>query len=57
MSEYLLLADLTDEFIDDFMGGGHNVTHSVFLTARAFFSEDTEPMMAPLGEAAITLLD
>ena len=29
---------LTDELLDDFVGGGHRVTHSAFVTARAFYS-------------------
>lgn len=42
---------MTDELIDDFIGGGHNVTHSVFVTTHAFFADQAEPpWMAPLGE-------
>jgi len=41
---------MTDEVVDDFIGGGHNITHSVFVTAHAFNSKDSDPMMAPLGE-------
>jgi L-fuconolactonase len=42
---------MTDELIDDFIGGGHNITHSVFVTTHAFFNDEAEPSwMAPLGE-------
>jgi len=42
---------MTEEIADDFLGGGHKVTHSVFVTTHAFFSADAEPAwMAPLGE-------
>ena len=42
---------MTDELINDFIGGGHNVTHSVFATTHAFFNADAQPeWMAPLGE-------
>ena len=42
---------MTDELIDDFVGGGHNVIGSVYVTAHAFFQKDPEPAyMAPLGE-------
>jgi hypothetical protein len=42
---------LTDELIDDCIGGGHNVTHTVFVTTHAFFAEKADPpWMAPLGE-------
>lgn len=29
---------MTDELVDDIVGGGHNITHSVFLTSHAFVS-------------------
>ena len=39
------------QLIDDFIGGGHNITHSVFATTHAFFRDQAEPpWMAPLGE-------
>ena len=42
---------MTDELADDFIGGGHNVTHSVFVTTHAFFKESAEPAyMVALGE-------
>ena len=42
---------MTDEMIDDFICGGHNITHSVFVSTHAFFKKDPEPeYMAPLGE-------
>ncbi len=41
---------MTDELLDDFVGGGHNVTRTVFVTTHAFFSADADPAMAPLGE-------
>lgn len=42
---------MTDELVDDFVGGGHNVTHSVFVTTHAFFTAEADPpWMAPLGE-------
>lgn len=42
---------MTDELVDDFIGGGHNVTHTVFVTTHAFFAAEAEPpWMAPLGE-------
>lgn len=44
---------MADELVDDFVGGGHNVTHTVFVTTHAFFTSDPEPKwMAPLGEVA-----
>ena len=42
---------MIDDALDDFVGGGHNVTHTVFVTAGAFFTANAEPaFMAPLGE-------
>ncbi len=42
---------LTDEIFDDLVGGGHKVTHSIFVTTHAFFTANAEPpWMAPLGE-------
>merc|ERR1712007_204236 len=41
---------MTDELLDDFIGGGHNVTRSVFVTTHAFFNADADHLMAPLGE-------
>jgi predicted TIM-barrel fold metal-dependent hydrolase len=46
---------MTDELVDDMVGcGGHNVTHSVFVTTHAFFSKDLKDegnaVMAPVGE-------
>ena len=42
---------MADEVVDDLVGSGHNVTHSVFVTAGAFFTADAQPpWMAPLGE-------
>ena len=41
---------MTDDLIDDVIGGGHNVTHTVFVSTHAFFSKDLDPSMAPLGE-------
>ena len=29
---------MADELVDDFVGGGHNVTHTVFVTTHAFFT-------------------
>lgn len=37
--------------IDDFIGGGHNITSTVFVTTHAFFKDGADPpCMAPLGE-------
>ena len=42
---------MSDELMDDMVGGGHNVTHSVYAEAHAFHSADApEALMAPLGE-------
>lgn len=42
---------MSDELVDDFIGGGHNITSSVFVTTHAFFKADANPAwMAPLGE-------
>ena len=42
---------MTDDLIDDFVGGGHNITHSVFVTTHAFFKKEADPpYMAALGE-------
>lgn len=41
---------MTDELIEDFVLGGHRVTHSVYLEAHSFVSKDADPLMAPLGE-------
>jgi predicted TIM-barrel fold metal-dependent hydrolase len=41
---------MTDDLFDDLVKGGHNVTHSVFVSTHAFFSADVTPMMQPLGE-------
>jgi L-fuconolactonase len=48
---------LTDELIDDILGGGHKVTHTVFLECHSFHTATMEegsgggdPHMAPLGE-------
>ena len=44
---------MTDEFLDDVVGGGHNVVASVFVSTHAFFAKDVNPdtpWMAPLGE-------
>lgn len=42
---------MSDELVDDLVGGGHNVTHSVYAEAHAFHSADAQnPVMAPLGE-------
>jgi L-fuconolactonase len=41
---------MADELADDFVGGGHAVRATVFLTTHAFFDADAEPLMAPLGE-------
>jgi len=42
---------MTDDLVHDFVGGGHKVTHSVFVTARAFYTANAQPAwMAPLGE-------
>ena len=40
-----------DELLKDCVGGGHNITHTVFVQTHSFFSADVgDPMMAPLGE-------
>ena len=39
-----------DDLLDDVVGGGHNVTHTVYAEAHAFHSADADPLMAPLGE-------
>ena len=31
---------MTDEFLDDLVGGGHNIVASVFMFTRAFFGKD-----------------
>eukprot|EP00930_Biecheleria_cincta_P043337 TRINITY_DN29776_c0_g1_i1.p1 TRINITY_DN29776_c0_g1~~TRINITY_DN29776_c0_g1_i1.p1 ORF type:complete len:380 (+),score=73.03 TRINITY_DN29776_c0_g1_i1:60-1142(+) len=41
---------MTDELINDCVGGGHNITKTVFMEAHAFPSKDVDPVMAPLGE-------
>lgn len=42
---------MTDELIDDLVGGGHRITHTVFVECHAFHAHNTAaPMMAPLGE-------
>ena len=41
---------MTDQLLDDCVGGGHNITHTVDVECYAFFSADAEPVMAPLGE-------
>jgi len=42
---------MADELVDDCVGGGHNVTHSVFITTHSFFTAAADPpWMAPLGE-------
>ncbi len=42
---------MSDELVDDLVGGGHNVTHSVYAEAHAFHSADAQDaVMAPLGE-------
>lgn len=41
---------MTEELIDDFVGGGHNVTRSVFVTTHAFFNAKADEVMKPLGE-------
>ena len=41
---------LADEMVDDFVGGGHNITHTVYAEAHSFHSADTPGLMAPLGE-------
>lgn len=40
-----------DDLLDDFIGGGHNITHTVYVEASQFHNIDVQdPMMAPLGE-------
>jgi len=41
---------MTEELLDDCLGAGHNVTHTVFVQTHSFFSKDADEMMAPLGE-------
>ena len=41
---------MTDELIEDFVFGGHRITHSVYIEAHSFVSKDVDPLMAPLGE-------
>jgi L-fuconolactonase len=42
---------MSDELVDDFIGGGHNITSTVFVTTHAFFKDGADPaFMAPLGE-------
>jgi predicted TIM-barrel fold metal-dependent hydrolase len=41
---------LTDELVNDCIGGGHNITKTVYMEAHAFQSKDVEAVMAPLGE-------
>ena len=42
---------MSDQLLDDMVGGGHNVTHSVYAEAHSFVDADThDPAMAPLGE-------
>ncbi len=41
---------MTDEIVEDFVFGGHRVTHTIFVEAHSFQSKDLDPMMAPLGE-------
>jgi len=41
---------MTDEMVDDFVGCGHNVTQSVYVTAHSFNAADGDEVMKPLGE-------
>ena len=42
---------MSDQLLDDMVGGGHNVTHSVYAEAHSFVDADTQDAaMAPLGE-------
>lgn len=42
---------MLEELLEDCLGGGHNVTHTVYAEAHAFHSADCkDPVMAPLGE-------
>ncbi len=42
---------MADELFDDMVGGGHRITHSVFLECHAFHAHNAaNPMMSPLGE-------
>ena len=42
---------MLEDLLDDCLGGGHNVTHTVYAEAHAFHSADCpDPVMAPLGE-------
>jgi L-fuconolactonase len=41
---------MSDELCDDFIGAGHNVTHTVYAEAHAFHSAANGEGMAPRGE-------
>jgi len=47
---------MTDELLEDCIGGGHNVTHTVFVQTHSFFAADSSPIMAPLGEVLLLIL-
>ena len=34
---------MTDQLLDDCIGGGHNITHTVYMEAYSFHSADVEP--------------
>ena len=41
---------MADELLDDMVGSGHRVTHTVFLECHAFHEHnEANPMMALLG--------
>ena len=45
---------MMDELIEDFIGGGHNISRSVFVETHSFYNADVteaDRVMAPLGEA------
>ena len=46
---------MTDEMVDDFVGCGHNVTQSVYVTAHSFNAADGDEVMKPLGEVRAML--
>lgn len=41
---------MTDELVDDIVGAGHRVTHTVYVEAHAFHGVDDGELCAPVGE-------
>ncbi|CAK0796460.1 unnamed protein product [Prorocentrum cordatum] len=41
---------MTDELVEEILGSGHNVTHTVYIEAHSFHSVNVDAVMKPLGE-------